>query len=62
MYILAKGRCQIEFADPNTGNVKIVGEIGDGSCFGELGEWCFLERILLLLLFCVQKEKLLFLH
>ena len=41
MYILAKGRCQIEFADPKTGNVKIVGEIGDGSCFGELGACCF---------------------
>ena len=36
MYILAKGRCQIEYADMLTGNVRIIGELGDGSCFGEL--------------------------
>lgn len=38
MYILAKGRCQIEWVNEETGDVKIVGEITDGSCFGELGK------------------------
>ncbi len=36
MYILAKGRCQIEYADMRTGNVRIIGELKDGACFGEL--------------------------
>jgi CRP-like cAMP-binding protein len=36
MYILAKGRCQIEWVEEDTGDVRIVGEITDGCCFGEL--------------------------
>ena len=36
MYILSKGRCQVEYCDPFTGNVKIVGELDEGCCFGEL--------------------------
>jgi hypothetical protein len=38
MYLLAKGRCQIEWAQAETGNVRIIGEVCDGSCFGELGK------------------------
>lgn len=51
MYILAKGRCQIEWVDQDTGNVKIVGEISDGSCFGELGK---IDFLLFLYLFIIK--------
>ncbi len=36
MYILSKGRCQVEYCNVHTGDVKIVGELTDGNCFGEL--------------------------